>query len=250
MRSTGHDPSAAVRRFTEQPGATCRIVCLAHAGGGANAFRRWPRMFGPQVDVVALQYPGRENRMADPLIDSMPALVEHLSEALVPLTDLPWVLFGHSMGAAVAYELALDLRRRGAPGPHRLVVSAREAPSRARGGDVHLRSDDGIVADLTRLGGTAAEVLAHRELREIVLPVVRNDYRLIETYRPGPAEPLSVPVTALRGDADPDVDAADADAWREITTGAFDAVVLPGGHFYLTEIPDRLGALLGARLPG
>ncbi|GAB7045057.1 hypothetical protein JCM9534A_01830 [Catenuloplanes indicus JCM 9534] len=193
-----------------------------------------------------MQYPGRENRFSEPLIDDMPRLVDTLMSEL-PLTAGPFVLLGHSMGAAVAYETAQELRRRGLPGPDRLVACARQAPTAHRPGTVHHGDDEALVAELHRLGGTPPEVLADPYLRRAVLDVVRNDYRLAETYTARPAPPLDCPVSVFTGDADPECDAADAAGWSAVARTPAEVTVFPGNHFFL--FPQRravVAALMSA----
>jgi pyochelin biosynthetic protein PchC len=169
----------------------------------------------------------------------MAGLADAVADAAGILTDRPVAFFGHSMGAAVAYEVTRRLELR-APGAVRaLFVSGRPAPEiqRTTRSAVHLRGDDGLADEVAVLGGTDADVLAHPELRAHVLPVLRNDFRLIETYRPARAGPLDVPVVALTGDADPRMEVAHAAAWAAETTRAFRLAVFGGGHFYL--VPHR-----------
>ncbi|MQA07852.1 MAG: alpha/beta fold hydrolase [Pseudonocardiaceae bacterium] len=237
-----------LRRAVRRPEARQRLFCFPHAGGAASTFRTWPDRLPGAVELVTAQYAGREDRMDVPMRDTMSGLVADIVEEMAPLADVPFALFGHSMGAAVAYEVALALRLRGMRQPTQLFVSAREAPDLARGGTVHLRDDDGLCAELIRLGGTTEEVLAHREMRELILPMVRNDYRLIETYEPTAADALECPITVLRGDADPEVTSEEALAWRARTRGRFEVVVFPGDHFYLVGQRDTVLALLAHRL--
>lgn len=234
--------------YTPNAPARLRLVCFPHAGGTADFYRDWAAALPPQIELVAAQYPGRRERIAEPPIDEMDRLAAELATALTATTARPYAFFGHSMGAAVAYETLLRLRRAGLPGPTRLFVSGREAPRHAHGGDVHRRDDAGLLAELARLGGTAPEVLTVPELQALVLPPVRADYRLIETYRPGPAEPLDVPVTAFVGDADPDVPADQATHWAETTTAGFDLQIFPGDHFYLTPLRLAVVAEIVRRL--
>ncbi|MER7168880.1 alpha/beta fold hydrolase [Micromonospora sp. NPDC000207] len=224
---------------------TVRIFCFPHAGGGASAFRSWYALMPPQAELVAVQYPGRENRFGEPLVDRMPDLVDEFVDEL-DLTG-SYVLLGHSMGAAVAYELAQELRRRGRAGPMRLVACARQAPTDLRPGTVHRGDDDTLVAELLRLGGTHPEVLADPDLRRTVLEVVRNDYRLAETYSPRPAPPLDCPVSVFVADADPECGEADAAGWAATTTGPTEVRVFRGDHFFL--VPQRrpvVAALMSA----
>ncbi|GAB7031808.1 thioesterase domain-containing protein [Streptomyces sp. NPDC021749] len=152
------------------------------------------------------------------------------------------------MGALIAYEVTRLLEGADAGRPVRLVVSGAWAPSRVRGGTVHLRDDDGLVEEIRRTGGTDPRVLADRELLAPALPVVRSDYRAVETYRHRPGPPLATPVTALVGAADPLVTVDDAAAWRAHTAGDFRLRVFPGGdHFCLTRHwPDLARAVVGA----
>lgn len=203
-------------------------------------------MVPADVTLIPVQYPGRENRFSEPMIDNMPELVDALISEHFP-TSGPFVLLGHSMGAAVAYEIAQELRRRGLPGPRRLVACARQAPTDLRPGHIHRGDDEALVAELRRMGGTPPEVLADPDLRRAVLDVVRNDYRLAETYTPRPAPPLDCPISVFVADADPDCAVTDGDGWAAMTTGRADVTVFPGGHFFL--IPQRrrvLGTLLSA----
>ncbi|WP_067968112.1 thioesterase II family protein [Nocardiopsis trehalosi] len=237
-----------IRRFHPAPDAAVRLVCLPHAGGSASWFFPLSRALGGAADVLAVQYPGRQDRQAEPGITDLGELADGVHAALAPWADRPLVLFGHSMGALVAFEVARRLRRSGG-GAAGLVVSGRRAPSLPRAGeDVHLRGDAGIIAELRRLGGTDGQVLDDPELRPLVLPALRSDYTAVETYAYRPEEPLPCPLTALTGDADPRVTVAEAEAWRDHTTGAFRLVVLEGGHFFPAEHPGAVLAELRAHL--
>ncbi|MFD3702133.1 thioesterase II family protein [Nocardia sp. NPDC058658] len=216
-----------------------RLVCFPHAGGAASFFKTWHEELPVDIEVSAVQYPGREDRLVDPHIDRMSQLVHLVAAALVPFLDRPLALFGHSMGAAVAYEVARSLERAnatsGAEPLVRLIVSGRHAPSELVIGDVHLRSDDAVVDELVRLGGTDGELLRLPDVASVFLPAIRGDFRLAETYRHAAGSPLACPVTAVIGTEDAEVTAAQAERWGEHTTGEFDLVQLPGDHFYLRD---------------
>jgi surfactin synthase thioesterase subunit len=186
-----------------------------------------------EVEVLAVQYPGRQERHKEPLIDSLPELADQVSTALGPFADRPLVFFGHSMGATLAFEVAQRLAQRSENQPRRLFVSGRRAPSRFRPGTNHLLSDTGIADELRRGGGTDPIFLDDPELLAEVIRVVRNDYRAIETYQWVPSPPLGCPITALVGDRDPQTTLDDAVAWRQHTSEAFDLKAFSGGHFYL-----------------
>lgn len=238
------DLGSWLRRFVPRPQASLRLICVPHGGGGASTYASWAELLPPWVELLAVQYPGREDRFGDPFPRDLPELVAELAEAVEPLTGGPYVLFGHSMGATVAYELAQELAARGGPGPAHLVVSGREAPHDERGGEVHLLDDAGLAAELTRLGGTAPEVLQDPQLRTLILRYVREDYRLIETYRPRHLPPLGCPVTVYLGDADPGLTVAEAERWRRVTHGPTEVRLFSGGHFYLVPQRDAVIAAL------
>ncbi|MFI6350417.1 thioesterase II family protein [Streptomyces sp. NPDC050560] len=225
-----------------------RLLCLPHAGGTASLYRAWARLLPPAVEPVLVCPPGREERLHEPVPRDIPAFVDQLAYEVAPLCDRPWAVFGHSMGAVIGHELALRLIAGGAPPPTRVFVSAREAPQFHRPGTVHLLDDDGLAAELARLGGTHPELLAMPEVRQIVLPAVREDYRLVETYAARPAALLPCPVTALYGTEDTEVTAAQAGGWGRWTDGPFELLSFAGGHFYFSEDPGRIVAAVRRRL--
>jgi surfactin synthase thioesterase subunit len=237
--------SAASRWFRRHPAATgprLRLVCLPHAGGAASFFHSWGGALGPDVEVLTARYPGRQDRIADPFLDDMGSLADAVSAALPPYLDRPLALFGHSMGASLAYEVALRLRERHGVRPVCLFVSAREAPHQVTPKDVHLRDDERLIAEVCRLGGADAALLEDPGLRELVLPAIRSDFKVAGTYRAPAPVPAGCPVVAYGGDRDPDVGLAELERWSEVATGGFSVRVFPGGHFYLD--PER-DALLG-----
>ncbi|WP_433462457.1 thioesterase II family protein [Spirillospora sp. CA-128828] len=217
-----------------RPWASMRLFCLPHAGGSAVFYRPWAKEISPAVEVHAAQYPGRADRMGDALVTDAHQLARLVAGAMAPLMDRPAALFGHSMGAVLAYEVARLLQERGSAPVHVFASGAR--PPHDRGEDrVSGKDDDGVVAEMIKLGGTDAEALRDPELRELVLPYVRNDFALIEDYAHRAGTRLAVPVTAIVGDDDPHVTEDQARGWGQVTDGRFALKVLPGGHFYLTE---------------
>jgi pyochelin biosynthesis protein PchC len=238
------------RSDTPKPLARARIICLPHAGGSAGFFRDWAARLPADIELLAVQYPGREERIDDALIDAMPTLVTRLADALTGVADRPYVLFGHSMGAAIAYELCVELLKRGTRLPRRLAVSAHEAPHRHRAGHWHTASDADLCDEIIRLGGTAASLRASEELRALVMPIVRNDYRLIETWRAA-TEPvrLPLPIDVFIGRDDDEVTRDDAQDWHYLTSRDCTLREFGGGHFYLQAHRDALLAHLVAGLP-
>ncbi|MGC2997809.1 thioesterase II family protein [Streptomyces sp. G35A] len=225
--------SAWVRRFHPAPEAAHRVVCFPHAGGSASFYFSLSQMLSSDADVLAVQYPGRQDRRHERCVDSVAELADTLAGELWPWLDRPVTFFGHSMGGSVAFEVAARLEARGAA-LHALVVSGRRAPSRTRDEGTYLKDDAELLDQMVRLGGTDRRVLSDPELLRMVLPMVRSDYRAAETYRPAPGTGLTCPVHVLTGDADPQVTLDEAADWKRHTTGPCTVKVFPGGHFYLT----------------
>lgn len=165
-------------------------------------------------------------------------------------TDLPLAVFGHSLGATLAFAVIRRLERAGTAEPLVLFASALRAPSRQRPESeyVHVRDDDGVLAELHRSSGTASAILADAELQRLFLPALSSDYRAIEEYRPSPDATIEWPISVLVGDNDPVTSLDDASAWREYITGAFTQLVFPGGHFYLEQLKDELVSVLADTL--
>lgn len=222
-----------IRRYHPAPDARTRLICFPHAGGSATFFFPVSRALSPGVDVLAVQYPGRQDRRAEPCVDDVRELADLVVDELHAWLDRPVTLFGHSLGATLAFEVALRLREDGVT-PLGLFASGRRAPSRYRDERVHLADDDGLVADLKRLSGTDSQILDDDEVLRMVLPATRSDYRAAETYRYVPGPRLDCPVVALVGDDDSQVTIDEARAWGEHTTATFELKVFTGGHFYLT----------------
>ncbi|OEV12824.1 hypothetical protein AN218_06305 [Streptomyces nanshensis] len=259
-KSPGAYPNDAARATASwlrcqvpRPEAELCLICLPHAGGSASFYKDWPRLLPEGIEVRAVQYPGREDRFDEECTDDMDVMADAVARAVLGLGDRRFALFGHSMGAAVAYETARRIERVHQTEPVKLIVSGRHAPHQAVHGDVHLRDDDAVVDELVRLGGTDGVLLRDPEMQSVFLPVIRSDFRLAETYRHTPGTELRCPVTAVIGDSDPEVDEVQASGWASHTSGAFALHTLPGDHFYLTPERDALLDLvtreLGAAKP-
>jgi medium-chain acyl-[acyl-carrier-protein] hydrolase len=217
-----------------RPGAEVRLFCFPYAGGGASAFRGWAERLPGLVEACPVQLPGRETRFREPAFTRLTALVEALAGALAPRLDRPFAFFGHSLGALVAFELSRRLRRERGVRPTRLFLSGCGAPqTRAPAPAIHALPAEEFREELRRLNGTPAAVLENDELLGLVLPTLRADFSLWETYAYLPGPPLACPITALGGLGDDAVGRRDLDAWREQTTGAFRLRMLPGDHFFL-----------------
>ncbi|MEU3571810.1 alpha/beta fold hydrolase [Kitasatospora sp. NPDC036755] len=238
------------RRFNPSDSAPARIVIFPHAGGAASYYLEYANALAPHADVLAVQYPGRQNRIAEPVVSSVTALAEHLARELREWADRPLTFFGHSMGASVAFETARCFERDGVKGPDRLVVSAGRAPSLRRTSRIHQLPDDELLAEISELGGTDDRVLAIPGLRELILPSLRADYTAVETYCSAPDATVSAPITALVGESDDRATVDQVGGWEQHTTGAFDLRVFPGGHFYLADRTADVVEVLTAHLRG
>ncbi|MFJ5102593.1 thioesterase II family protein [Streptomyces sp. NPDC088554] len=227
----------------------CRLVCAPHAGGTANAYRSWPAHLPSDVEVHALQYPGRQDRLAEPPAGSMDDLVRPVADAIEPLLTEPLALFGHSMGAVVAYEVTLELERRHGRGVDLLAVSGSPAPDHREEHDRHALDDASLVAELSRINTSFGELADEPELWDLVLPAIRADFRLVSRYRRTPPLPVHAPLLTLGGTDDPDVDIEGLRRWRACTDGAFAVRTFPGDHFYLADERPVLEALV-SWLPG
>lgn len=226
-----------------------RLFCFPYAGGGSSSFRNWEDDLPPGVEVWAVVPPGRENRFAEPSYRRLPPLAESLANAIEPHLGLPSIFFGHSLGALVAYEVACILQARGFSQPECLFVSGHRAPHLpVRCAPTHTLPDDRLAIAMGRLGGMSEEILRNPELMEVLLPTIRSDLEVAETYSYVPHESLRCPMAACGGDSDPSVNGAELAAWREHTRSSFVRRVFPGGHFYLHQARSDLLAAISAEI--
>ncbi|WBB71198.1 lantibiotic dehydratase [Micromonospora sp. WMMD1128] len=230
-----------------RPEAPVRLFCLPYAGAGASAFRHWPAAFGPGVEVLPVQLPGRENRiMEDPRFT-----VAEVADAIAARADRPYAIYGHSMGGRLGFEVVRELRRTGRPLPLRLYVGGARAPHVAGPGlfdGLSRADDDELLHRLRDGGGLSAELLDHPELVDLLLPLLRADFGRVDDYRYVPGEPLPVPIVAFAGDRDRAVTREQNAAWAEHTAAGFTLHDLPGGHFFLHDRLAELAALIRADL--
>lgn len=227
------------------PEAALRLFCFPYAGGSASLYHPWSKRLASSVEVCAAQLPGRGKRLQETPFTSMSLLVENLAQAISPLLDKPFAFFGHSMGAIIAFELARYLRKEKNLLPLQLFVSGRRAPQVPNDEPpIYDLPPDEFVAELRRLDGTPAEVLDHPELMELMTPLLRADFEMVDNYEYLPGSPLVCGIMAYGGLHDKEVSRANLEAWQKQTRGGFMARMLPGGHFFVqTEQAMLLNSL-------
>jgi surfactin synthase thioesterase subunit len=225
-----------IRRFHPGPDGSTTLICFPHAGGSASYYSAMSALLSPSFQVVAVQYPGRQDRLRERFLTTIDELADGVVAALEPALEQPIAFFGHSMGAMIAFEVATRMKARLDLAPAALFVSGRRAPSLYRvEDDIHLRDEASLVRELKGLSGTDARIFDDPDVLKMVLPSMRNDYRAVETYRWRPGPILDCRVVALIGTEDPKATVEETRAWGDHTTGEFDLHVFEGGHFYLTE---------------
>jgi medium-chain acyl-[acyl-carrier-protein] hydrolase len=231
--------------------AAARLFCFAPAGAGAGAFKGWAGLLPGHVEVLPVVLPGREGRLSEAPLSSLPALVEAMLPALYPaLRRTPFIFYGHSMGAWLALELTRALRRARRPLPTHLIVAARRAPQlpspRSPLGD--LPRDAFVAAVRERYQAIPDALVAQPSLLDLFLPALRADFQAIEAYRPADEAPLPVPIMTLRGDADRTVDAAAMAGWAAHSEQPVTHRVLPGGHFFQEEQRELVTGIIASLL--
>jgi surfactin synthase thioesterase subunit len=214
-----------------------RLFCFPYGGGSAAVYSDWQHRLPAWLQVCPVELPGRGWRLAEPLPVSLLDLATDLAAELRPHATVPCAIFGHSMGALLAYEVAKRLATDPECPIRKLVVSASPAPSRRKPAipPVSEYSDADLVQLLIHMGGTSPKILADAELTSLLLPRLRADYAICETYRDEGGKSLRVPVAGLCGDRDTEAGEGDMLFWRELTRGDFTAHIFAGGHFFIIE---------------
>jgi surfactin synthase thioesterase subunit len=225
-----------------------RLICLPYAGGGPATYVPWAKSLPPQVELVALQPPGRGSRMNEAPHARMEPLVAELMRVFPTLTDRPYVLFGHSLGSRVAFEVTLQCQRNGIPLPARFIASGSRAPHLTkRELPIHDLPDAQFVEALRDLDGTPEEILNNSELIQWLLPLLRADFRIADQHV-APRTVLICPLTVLAGTEDETVSPAEAEAWRDLAAGEFDIRRVTGGHFFVEHnrewVLEQINALV------
>ena len=235
--------------FKRNPKASLRLFCFPYAGANATVYRSWPQKLPADIEVVAIQLPGRGSRTHEQPLSKLSELVELLGSALAGSLNEPFAFFGHSMGALVAFELARLLRREGRALPRHMFISGRSAPQlQGCHAPLYNLPTSELLQELHQLDGTPREVLEHPELMEMMLPILRADFSICDTYEYTEEAPLECPISAFGGFQDVDVPRENLEAWRKQTSSSFTLRMLPGNHFFLHSNETLLLNLLAIQL--
>jgi medium-chain acyl-[acyl-carrier-protein] hydrolase len=226
-----------------------RLFCFPYAGGSASIFRQWPPRLPFDIELLAAQYPGRATRLREAPCKDLRQILDDIEQAIAPLLDRPYAFFGHSMGATVAFELTRRLVGAKKPLPKHLFLSGRSAPqlppTRA---PLHDLPEEEFIDVMRELNGTPAELFEHREVLQMMLPVIRADFQALETWQYQGSCPFDIPVSVFGGIADDGVPLKHLDAWASCTTGRFKRHMFPGDHFFLHQQADAILNIIGRTL--
>ena len=216
------------------------MFIFPYAGGSAQTFKRWAPLFPTTTQVFAIQLPGRASRFTEPLLESIEDVLDALQPEIKPFLQRPFAFFGHSMGAAISFELARLLEQEGIQ-PLHLFVSGRSGPTRPHEReDYHSLPDSEFRVKMRELNGTPPEILEHEELMDLMVPIVRSDFAISETYTFKPGYTLTCPLTAFGGVADPDVPEESVADWERHSNGSTAYHMMPGDHFFLHECSEAI----------
>jgi len=248
-RMSAHESlSDWIVRAEPRPQARMRLICLPYAGGGPQIYHTWARSLPSSVEVCAVQLPGHGKRLLQPAFNQLAPLVAALLAEAQGAFDKPFALFGHSMGGLIAFELARALRSHRGFHPAVVFASGCDAPQYPEEKPLHALPTSELLEEIRRLDGIPEEVLAHEELVELLLPTLRADLTLAETYRYSRGEPLDCPISAFAGDLDPMARPEQVRGWEEHTTSRFSLRILSGGHFFLQTRKPQLLRMIAEEL--
>lgn len=222
----------------EVPANGKRLFCFSYAGGGASAYRLWLK--DSAISVIPVQLPGRENRMREEPLQSMDDIVEQVAKMLYPYIHMPYALFGHSLGARIAFEIVRHMRKKKWPLPSHLFVSGSRAPEIPEPSPLHNLDEDSFFRELARYEGTPKMLLENKELRKIFLPMLKADFTVDETYIYQEEEALPIPISAFYGSEDREASYEEVLGWKRQTNATFLVHEIPGKHFFVTQEAPRL----------
>jgi medium-chain acyl-[acyl-carrier-protein] hydrolase len=218
----------------------CRLFCFPYAGGNSTIYRGWQAALGSGIEVISIEPPGRGKRFLEAPISDMRVLIDEIVKELHPLMTVPSIFFGHSNGALVCYELAHELRRRGMKTPSHLILSAKQPPHIVEDKVLHNLPTAELLAELKILNGTPPEILDNAELMELVLPLLRADFSLGETYQHRTGPRLECQMTLLGGADDADLSIEELAEWGRYSVHDATVHTLNGDHFFIHSCRDEV----------
>lgn len=230
-----------------------RLYCFCYAGGNAVSYLPWQAILDPDIEVCAIQLPGRGARITEPPYRSMPPLIADIAQVVSQNNSLPFAFFGHSLGGLLAFEATRQLAKNRYPLPEHLFVSGVDAPQyRSPSKNLHLLKDDALIESLRDYNGTPAEILDNRNLMELLLPTIRADFALAENYQYQPGPPLTLPITVFAGKQDDHISMDEVEGWGDETIGRCEIHWFEGDHFFINaeqqEVLDCILATMRNRL--
>lgn len=222
-------------------GTRLRLFCFPYAGGGAAVFRGWAELLPSAVEVIPIQLPGRENRLREPAITQIPLLVQTVAQQLAVYLDKPFVLWGHSMGALISFELARQFRRENKPAPIHLFLSGHKAPQvEETKPPIHGLPEAEFIEEIRLLNGTPEAVFQNKELMQLLIPILRADFTAVESYQYTHEAPLDCSMSVYGGLQDDTINQRDLMLWSKHTTQTFRLHMFPGDHFFLHDAQAAL----------
>lgn len=219
--------------FKKRPLKKFHLFCFHHSGGGASMFHPWVEHLSPSIELIAIQLPGRETRFTEKLTNSLPEILDNLTEGFNSLKETPFIVFGHSLGGLLAYEFAKEVYEKFALLPTHLIISAMKAPHMPRKRDLHTLNDRELAEKLKLFDGIDDKILQNEELLELFLPIIRSDFSISETYHSPTVKQIPCNITHLSGREDKTLSEQDIMEWKKYTNLDFKSLSFVGGHFFI-----------------
>lgn len=220
---------------------TLRLFCFPYAGGGASVFSNWSKVFPQNIGIYPIQYPGRENRIIEEPIEKMEVLISEIFNSIKKyLVGTDFILFGHSLGTKVIYELTLKIEKELNITPKAIIISAGKAPFYKEKKPIYYLNDEKFINELKRFSGTPEEVLSNKEVMEIFLPMLRADFKIDETYCKKNVEKINVPILGFMGTKDNELTLEELRGWKNVTTKHFSYRMIEGGHMFININQEKV----------
>lgn len=231
--------------YEKKPQATIRLFCFHHSGGGASAYYPWRELLSPYIEMVSIQLPGRENRFTEPLNNNLKDITTQLREGFHLYKSKPFFVFGHSLGALIAFEFVKSVQQHYGMHPHHMITSATKAPHLPfRMKHFSQLDDKALKEELKVYNGIDERILHNDELLELFLPIIKNDFSIYETHCFSESQPLPCDILALSGTRDQTVTEEEILAWSAYTSGKFEHLSFPGEHFFIKDNQKNILALI------